>query len=148
MQHDNFRGFDHTVQETYIWLNEIGEAMGNPHRQMAYHALRGVLFALRNRLTVDEAFNFAAQLPLLIRGLFFEGYKPANKPEKYHADEFLARVSKELAHAGPANPQKATLAVFTVLEQHVTGGEIDDIIEGLPRDLRRLWPDFVMGQID
>jgi uncharacterized protein (DUF2267 family) len=148
MQHDNFRGFDHTVQETYVWLNEIGEAMNNPHRQMAYHALRGVLFALRDRLTVEEAFNLAAQLPMLLRGLFFEAYKPTSKPEKYHSDEFLARVNRELALAGTANPENATRAVFTVLERHVSGGEINDIVDGLPRDLRRFWPAFVPGAID
>lgn len=52
--------------------------MGPPDRQMAYHALRGVLFTLRDRLTVEEAAHFASQLPLLIRGIFYEGYRSAD----------------------------------------------------------------------
>jgi uncharacterized protein (DUF2267 family) len=140
MSTTGFRGFDHTIQETNTWLHEIGERMDNPDRHMAYHALRGVLFALRDRLTVEEVFNLAAQLPMLIRGVYFEGYKVAGKPEKYHVEEFLARVAQELHKAGPANPEKATRAVFAVLDQHVTGGEIDDIYGVLPKDLRQLWP--------
>ncbi|MEZ4867508.1 MAG: DUF2267 domain-containing protein [Caldilineaceae bacterium] len=137
-----FRGFDHTIQETNTWLHEIAEELGNSDRQIAYHALRGVLFALRDRITVEEVFNLAAQLPVLIRGIYFEGYKIAGKPEKYHADEFLARVSHELHKVGPANPKKATRAVFAILDRHVTAGEIDDVYQALPKDLRRLWPEL------
>lgn len=141
MPSTGLRGFDHTIQETNTWLHEIGEYLGNPDRQVAYHALRGVLFALRDRLTVDEAFNLAAQLPILIRGIFFEGYKVAGRPEKYHAEEFLVRVEHELRTVGKINPERATRAVLSVLHSHVTPGEIQDVISALPKDIRRLWPD-------
>ena len=141
MSKTGFRGFDHTIQETNTWLNEIADAMGHPDRQVAYHALRGVLHALRDRLTLAEMFNLSAQLPMLIRGIYFEGYKASNKPEKFHLDEFLARVNKEVRMAGHVDPEKATRAVFQVIEHHVTMGEIEDIRAGLPRDIRRLWPE-------
>jgi uncharacterized protein (DUF2267 family) len=135
------RGFDHSIQQTNTWLKEISEYLGNPERQVAYHALRGVLFALRDRLTVDEAFNLAAQLPILIRGIFFEGYKVTGRPQKYHAEDFLARVEHEMSTVGRTNPERATRAVLTVLHKHVTAGEIQDVIDELPKDIRRLWPD-------
>lgn len=79
---------------------------------MAYHALRGVLFTLRDRPTPDEAAHLAAQLPLLVRGIYYEGYQPSNKPERYRdKDEWLRRVhqtdvacrgSKPLASEGGA----------------------------------------------
>lgn len=144
MSTTGLRGFDRTIQETNTWLHEIAERMENPDRHLAYHALRGVLFALRDRITVAEVFNLAAQLPMLIRGVYFEGYKVAGKPEKYHVEEFLARVAHELHKAGPANPEKATRAVFAVLDQHITAGELDDIYLALPKDLRRLWPSLEM----
>ena len=143
MSTNGFRGCEHSIQETNRWLNQIAEYMGNPNHQLAYHALRGVLFALRDRLTVDEAFNLAAQLPLLIRGIFFEGYKVTGRPIKYHADEFLARIEKGLRTVGGANPERAARAVLTVLQQHIGEGEIQDIIDELPKDIRRLWPDVV-----
>lgn len=140
MTKTGFRGFDHTVQETNHWLHEIAEEIGNPDRRIAYHALRGVLFALRDRVTVEEVLNLSAQLPLLIRGIYFEGYKVAGKPEKYHADEFLARVSRELHKVGPANPEKATQVVLRILDRHVSRGETNDLYYSLPKDIRRLWP--------
>jgi uncharacterized protein (DUF2267 family) len=137
-----FHIFDHTVQESNGWIKEIAEYLETPNRQVAYHALRGVLFALRDRLTVDEAFNLAAQLPLVIRGLFFEGYKVTGRPQKYHAEEFLARVENELGAAGGASPERATRAVLLVLHNHIAEGELFDIFDELPKDIRRLWPDF------
>ncbi len=79
----NVTGLDRTVQETDKWLKEIGGGLEVEDRQIAYHALRGVLYTLRDRIEPNETFHLAAQLPLMIRGIFFEGYKPANKPEKF-----------------------------------------------------------------
>lgn len=133
---------DRTVHDTNVWLKEISEEMEHPDRQMAYHALRGVLFTLRDRLTVEEACQLASQLPLLIRGVFFEGYRPADKPEKFrNREEWLKRVDHELDQTGGENPEKATKAVFAVINKHVTAGERDDVRHMLPKDIRQLWPE-------
>ena len=52
--------FDRTIHDTNTWLKEISEELGRPDRQIAYHALRGVLFTMRDRLTAEEAADFAA----------------------------------------------------------------------------------------
>lgn len=134
------RSFESTLQETYSWLGEISDEMGDPRRPIAYHALRGVLFALRDRLPVDDALALAAQLPMLIRGVFFEGYRASGKPEKFDREAFLERVGKELQAAGGANPVVATRAVLAVLERHLAGGEITKVRAALPRAFSNLWP--------
>jgi uncharacterized protein (DUF2267 family) len=131
--------FDHTVQETNTWLNEIEVLMDNSNHQLAYHCLRGVLFALRDRLPVDQVFNLSSQLPMLIRGLFFERYAVTGRPLKYDAMEFLARVEAELQAAGGADPQQATWVVLAVMQMHVSEGEIQGILDELPEDIRHLW---------
>lgn len=140
MAETGHRGFDRTVQETNTWLHEISDEMEDPRSSVAYHALRGVLFALRDRLPPDEVFDLSAQLPLLVRGLFFEGYSSKGKPEKYSHDEFLQRVRDELQTVGGANTDRAVRAVLTVLSRHIGEGEIRDVCGDLPADLRRLWP--------
>jgi uncharacterized protein (DUF2267 family) len=132
--------FDTTVQETNIWLNEIAEAMEHPDKRVAYHALRGVLHALRDRLPVEEIFDLTAQLPMLIRGIFFESYSPSGKPLKLDREEFLGRVADELRTVGGESPVRAVRAVLQTLANHVTAGELRQVRHVLPADLRELWP--------
>lgn len=134
--------FDTTVQETNIWLNEIGEGMGNPDKRRAYHALRGVLHALRDRLPIEEMCHLSSQVPVLVRGILFDGYQPAGKPEKFDQEEFIHRVSEELQKSGGENPRDASRAVFQVLNDHITAGEVDKIRNTLPHGLRDLWPEL------
>ena len=68
---------EHSVEKTHIWLKEIAEELGDEDRQYAYRALRAVLHTLRDRLTVDVAAKLAAQLPTLIRGVYYEDWDPA-----------------------------------------------------------------------
>ncbi len=68
--------FDTTVQKTNIWLNDLMKVLGWQDRHKAYLALRATLHALRDRLTVDEVAHFGAQLPMLMRGFYYEGWDP------------------------------------------------------------------------
>ena len=133
------KAFSQAVHEAGLWINEICEEMGDPRKQIAYQALRGVLFALRDRLPIAEAVQLSAQLPLLLRGIFFEGYRTAGKPEKLDREEFLTRVSNKLQTAGGAHPEKATRAVLAVIQRHVDEGELNDVRNALPQELRSLW---------
>ncbi len=131
--------FDETVQKTNIWLKEIGQTL-DCDRHGAYQALRAVLHCLRDRLTVNEAAHLGDQLPMLVRGIYYESWHPAGKPEKVRSlDDFLELLTLELAQA-PLEPEDAARAVFQVLEAHVTPGEIGDVISVLPQQLRVLWP--------
>jgi uncharacterized protein (DUF2267 family) len=133
--------FDKTVQTTNAWLKEIMEVTG-PDRLRAYRVLTAVLHALRDRLTVDEAAQLGAQLPILVRGLYYDQWHhPSGKPERLrHKEEFLAAVAAELDDIRPINPEQATRAVFSLLEHHIAPGEIEDIKATLPAHLRELWP--------
>ena len=133
--------FDKTLQTTNIWLGEIMEELG-PDRQRAYHALRAVLGALRDRLTIDQSAHLAAQLPLLVRGVFYDGWDPSPEPTKERKrDEFLSHVASGLQGLRPMDVEGATRAVFAVLGRHLSEGEVRHIREALPGDIRRLWPD-------
>ena len=141
-QQDLPTGLRRTVHTSSTWLKRIAAEMGHGNKQKAYHALRGVLFATRDRLPVDEALDLSAQLPTLIRGVFFEGYRAAGKPETYRdRDTFLQRVNEELAESGGGNPAEATRAVFAFLNKKISAGEIEDVRHLLPSSIRDLWPD-------
>jgi uncharacterized protein (DUF2267 family) len=132
--------FDTTLQKTSVWLNGVMEEMGWEDRHRAYSVLRAVLHALRDRLIVDEAVNLGAQLPMLIRGFYYEGWRPEGRPFKYrHKEEFSAQVAKTLPSMGQAELERAVRAVFKVLSSQVTGGEIAQVRDQLPAEVRELW---------
>jgi uncharacterized protein (DUF2267 family) len=133
--------FDSTIHTTHVWLNDILERLGWQEPQRAYHALRAVLHALRDRLPVDQAATLAAQLPMLVRGIYYEGWHPYGKPLKErHKEEFLAHVAEGFGDEPPGELERVTRAVFRVLAKHVSAGEIDSVRRCLPAELRSLWP--------
>jgi uncharacterized protein (DUF2267 family) len=132
--------FDDTLHKTNSWLKQIGEQL-NLDRRRAYHVLRAGLHCLRDRLTVEEAAHLSDQLPMLVRGIYFEAWRPAGKPEKIRSrEEFLDRFRALWGTAEPIDAEAAVSALFQVLERHVSPGEIEDVIQTLPKDLRTLWP--------
>lgn len=77
MSERSLRVFDRTLQKTNLWLGDVMAELDTEDRHQAYSALRATLHALRDRLTVDEAAQLAAQLPLLVRGIYYENWRPA-----------------------------------------------------------------------
>ena len=133
--------FDRTIHKTNNWLNELMEALGWHDRHKAYLALRVTLHALRDRLTVEEVAQLGAQLPMLIRGFYYEGWDPTGKPLKErHKEEFLARIAEQFSGDDQADAEQVARAVFSVLSDRVTEGEIEDVKHVLPAELRDLWP--------
>jgi uncharacterized protein (DUF2267 family) len=133
--------FDRTLHRTNSWLSDIMHVLGSQDRHAAYVALRATLHALRDRLPVEEVAQLGAQLPMLVRGSYYEGWDPTTKPLKIrHKDEFLARVAQEIPGDDAADVEQLVRAVFAVLAARVTEGEIEDVRHVLPEEVRRLWP--------
>src|SRR5258708_37367524 len=112
--------FDRTIHKTNVWLKNLMEILACPDRHEAYLALRATLHALRDRLTIEKT----AQLPMLIRGFYYEGWDPTGKPLKErHRDEFLAQIQRELAHY-VIDSERVARAVFLVISNRISEGEI------------------------
>jgi uncharacterized protein (DUF2267 family) len=133
--------FDTTLHKTNAWLNDLMEVLDCPDRHKAYRTLRATLHALRDRLTMEEVAQLGAQLPMLIRGFYYEGWDPTGKPLRVrHREQFLARIEEELRGDRRIDPERVACAVFTVLAQRVSEGEIEDVRHVLPAEIRDLWP--------
>ena len=132
---------DHTVQQTNQWLKRLMADHHMPARHEAYSALRAVLHALRDRLTPEQAVHFGAQLPILVRGIYYDGWQMAGKPTaERQVDEFLQRVAAELPPQFPRDALGTTQAVFDLVWKELDPGEIAKVIDTLPVPLRGLWP--------
>lgn len=132
---------NHTVQLTQEWVNQIDSEVGWNDPDRSYHLMRATLRALRDMLPVDEAAQLGAQLPLLIKGLYYEGWNPSATPVKDRdRADFVSRISREFGTDPLAEPEAAICAVFSVLNSRVSAGEIEDVRGALRKHLRELWP--------
>lgn len=133
--------FDKTLQTTHIWLDEIMETLG-PDRNVAWHVLGAVLRTLRDRLPPELAAHLGGQLPLLVRGAYYDEFRPSHAPEQFHSEsEFLTHVASEFGGIRPVNVRKAARSVMAVLGRHVTPEQVDKVKRSLPPHIRALWPD-------
>jgi len=129
-----------TVQETHLWLKDVLARIGGTDQHRAYLVLRAVLHGLRDRLGPIAAAQLAAQLPMLLRGLFYEGWHPGDKPTKLrHKEAFLARVHAQLPAGLKLDTESAVRAVLAVLQARIDAGEIDKVKKILPEELRGLF---------
>jgi uncharacterized protein (DUF2267 family) len=125
------------VHKTNEWLAELADELQTEDRETAWRILRAYLQVLRDRLTVDEAAQLAAQLPHVLRGVFYEGFDPGHQPEKIRdRDEFLARLADRAQLGDDAEAAQAACAATRVLRRHVSAGEIDDMLAQLPQEIR------------
>ena len=129
-----------TVQKTHQWIESLAEA-AHMDSHTAYQALRAVLQTLRDRLPAPEAAHFAAQLPILVRGIFYEGYRPSQAPEGLSRQEFLDRVSEKIVTGRVVDPLEAVREVFSLLERFLGWGELEKVGLVLPAELRSLFPE-------
>ena len=131
--------FDKTLQTTHVWLDEIMAEL-ECDRQGAYHALSGVLRTLRDRVPVELSAHLGAQLPILVRGIYYDQWRPAEQPHKMRSlDEFLAEVERNFGQTKPLDAHAATRAVFAVLARHVTEGQVNKVMHAMPEEVRALW---------
>lgn len=95
---------------------------------------------LRDRLTLEEAVDLGAQLPTLVRGIYYEGWQPHKRAPRTHSRQtFVHQVAeKNFPKAVPS--ERAIRDVFSLLAHHCDPGEISDVIGQLSGELKELWP--------
>ena len=131
--------FDKTLQTTHIWLDQIMARIG-PDRQVAWKVLGTVLHKLRDRLPAEASAHLAAQLPLLIRGAYYDQYRPSEQPTDCRTrEEFVDEVAEWLADTRPVDPEEAIAAVFDAISRNVDAGQVEKIKRVLPKTLREMW---------
>jgi uncharacterized protein (DUF2267 family) len=133
------KAFDKSNEKSNEWVKDMMSCLGIDDAEAALHALRAGLHALRDRLTIEEAAQLAAQMPMTIRGLFFENWRPAGKPLRIrHPNEFLQLVIANYQPRTDLYADEIIRATVRVLSKHITQGEITDVVMSLPEPLLEL----------
>jgi uncharacterized protein (DUF2267 family) len=133
--------FDKTVHETNSWIASLAGHLGVGERELAFKALRATLHALRDQLQPDTAAHLGDQLPILLRGVYYEGWHPSSTPTRIrHKEALLQRVRAEFPAGFGLGLERVVQAVFTVIWEKVEPGEVAKLTRMTPEELRDLWP--------
>jgi uncharacterized protein (DUF2267 family) len=133
------RALEHGIHATLAGLRDVATGLDSEDHHEGYKALRATLHVLRDRLPVDEAAQLAAQLPNLLRGVYYEGWDPSRTPTRFHTrEQLLDRVAAEGAFHGHTEASYAMAAALTVLRRRISAGELADVAAVLPRDIADL----------
>jgi uncharacterized protein (DUF2267 family) len=131
---------EHTVHLTHAWINELDELLGWRSKARSYRLLRSVLQTLRDWLPVNESADFAAQLPNLLRGVYYEHWRPATTPVKHRSKaDFLPRIDHAFVGDPIVRTEEAVSIALQFLSTKIAAGEVADVRHALPADVRTLW---------
>lgn len=130
------------AQRVHEWLNEIIDVSGLDDKAYALASLRAVLRELRDNLRIEDLAHFSAQLPVFIRGLLFENWRPLKVPLKERRqEEFLNSIQGILEDMGhkEVNVDLAARGVFRAIEKHISREEVDKLMDIVPKGVWEVW---------
>ncbi len=135
-----FAPIETTLHTTDLWLSDLMEDLGWHDRSRTYRALQVVLHALRDRLPVEAVAALGSQQPLLVRGIYYEGWSPSETPlQESEKEDFLSQIATAFRNDPEVDPERVARAVFKVLKRYATSGEIRNEGLILPPGIRVLW---------
>ncbi|MBF6235028.1 DUF2267 domain-containing protein [Nocardia farcinica] len=133
-RHDPLAPAVHTAN---IWLRAVADGLGTDDRFFAHRVTRAWLHCVRDRLGVTSAARLSAQLPEILRGMYFEGWLPARVPVPHGVDSFVRQFADE-ARVGDDEAGALTGAVTGALAGLFSPGQLDHVLAVLPAELRGL----------
>jgi len=140
MTPDGLDALDHSVLVTHLWINELGGAMGWDDKRRSLRLLREVLHGIRDHLPVVENAQLAAQMPTLLRGIYFEQWRPGHAENRHGSlDRLLERLDSLFGDDALFDAEVALAAVLDLLCAKISAGEIDDAVGCLPHEIRDFW---------
>ncbi|HEU5268941.1 MAG TPA: DUF2267 domain-containing protein [Jatrophihabitans sp.] len=135
MTHTTHHPLDHLMQTANVWLAEIRDEFDTDDNDFVYRVTRAWLHALRDRLPVAESAHFAAQLPDVLRGVYYDGWRPSEVPVRCHPEQFVRDVTAA-ARITPAELTKVFGSVSDVMDRRLTN--LDKVLGSVPAEIRVL----------
>jgi len=117
------------------WIRDAALALGTDDPRAAWSALRAVLPTLRDQLPAAEVADAASELPILLRGIWYEGWSGRAEPAGTRA-EFVAAVEARLGASAELDPETAIRGVVRLLRERISAGELSHMEGALPRALK------------
>lgn len=138
----NLQDLTRALPDAEAWLTDFKQRLKWHDREKTYLAFMATLHALRDSLPRDEAIYLGAQLPVLLRGLYYEGWHPSARIARAKSrSAFIERI-QEGVHRNPRiDAEEVASAVFSLLAARLPGAELEDAKAATPSALRMFWPE-------
>jgi uncharacterized protein (DUF2267 family) len=128
---------ERSVHKTNEWIADLERELGVDDSAYAWRSLRGYLQVLRERLTTSEAAHLAAELPQLLRGVFYEGFDPDREPARIREREtYLQRLMERAQLEDHDDAAAVAAAVTRIMRRRIAADEVDDVLAQLPSEIR------------
>lgn len=132
---------DDALAESSGWFFDLEGRLGWQDRSKVYFGFIATLHALRDSLPVDEAVYLGAELPALLRGLYYEGWHPRKQPlVPEDRAVFLNRVHEALHRDPGIDSEQVARAVFEILAKRISAPVLENVMAANPAPLHGLWP--------
>jgi len=132
---------DTSLQRTHEWLHEVGHDLGFDNERAAYAALRATLHVIRDRLPVELVAHLGAEMPMLVRGIYYEGWHPSTaKLKAAHDEDLLVSLHRELqGHDELQDVGRVARSVLRLIDRRIEPGQVNRVVEALPKQTREFW---------
>lgn len=146
LQFQTESGFDFSKHEehTYLFLKEVAHELESKDLNHVGRVVTAVLHTLRDHLSITESIQFISQLPLYVKAVYVEKWKPSKHSRVKHVDDFLNEVRSNSGHTANVDfknnetTKESIKAVFRVIRKYVSNGEVEDVKSQLPHEIGKL----------
>ena len=139
--------FNQYATEGNTFLKEYANKMGMKNEpEKAGRIFISIMHALREIIPVEESMQFIAQLPMFLKATYVNGWRiKKQKPKIKRMEDFIDLVKQ---FDGPAAindfgyendlTEKYIDVTFIYLRKYISLGEMQDIRDRLPKDLKSM----------
>jgi uncharacterized protein (DUF2267 family) len=139
--------FNQYATEGNTFLKNYTKEMNlGDNKDKAGRILSSILHALRDIIPTEESLQLIAQFPMFLKAVYVNGWTiKKNRPKIKRMADFIDLVRK---HDGPSAindfeyseevAEQYIDTTFILLRQYISLGEMEDIRDGLPKDLKSM----------
>jgi len=115
--------------------------LGIEDERKAARIFRAVLHAIRDRIPTGEAIHLAAQLPIVWKGIYFDGFTMHEPVRIRHEDEWLEFIRSKDAFAEDADFPTLDHAfyafqdIMSFLRDHISEGQYNQIAHAIHSEI-------------